>query len=72
MPGSQSWPFYIGSKRGSSKLVRTGQFRDLFPEGGVVWKIPLVSIPVDDCLMRSVMNVSIYGIDHTVDFPSAV
>ena len=24
----------------NSKLVRTGQFCTLFPEGGVVWKIP--------------------------------
>ena len=27
-------------KERNSKLVHTGQFCTLFPEGGVVWKIP--------------------------------
>ena len=29
-----------GQREVNSKLVRTGQFCSLIPEGGVVWKIP--------------------------------
>ena len=29
-----------GQREENSKLVRTGQFCTLFPDGGVVWKIP--------------------------------
>ena len=36
----QSWPYYIGSKRGKLQACPHSQCCTLFPEGGVVWKIP--------------------------------
>ena len=55
MADTKSWPCLIASKRGQLELalshsvkkrttrslsIRTSQFCTLFPEGGVVWKIP--------------------------------
>ena len=37
--GGQSWPYYIGSKRGKLQACPHSQCCTLFPEGGVVWKI---------------------------------
>ena len=55
MIDTKNWPCLIASKRGQLELalshsvkerttrtlsIRTSQFCTLFPEGGVVWKIP--------------------------------
>ena len=70
--GGQSWPYYIGSKRGKPQACPHSQCCTLFPEGGVVWKIPysIYIKSLGDLYQEKEDNLFIFFLFHIFSRPS--